>query len=195
MTAPARALGATPNLSAPDAAAVDGQTFRRALRRLPGGVAVITVGEGDERTGLTATSATSFSADPPSVLICVNRDASAAPVIARERRFGLSVPTARQAAVAERFSGKGGLKGASRYAGATWRTLATGVLLLDGASAALDCVVDDIVERHSHLIIIGRIVGALTANGGGALVYRDGEYQRVKDRPRIFRLRRLFGFG
>ena len=187
MTALARALGADP-------AAVDEQTFRQALRRLPAGVAVITVGEGDARTGLTATSATSFSADPPSVLICVNRDASAAPVIARERRFGLSVPSAGQAAVAERFSGKGGLKGASRYEGASWRTLATGVLLLEGASAALDCLVDDIVERHSHLIVIGRVVGALTANGGGALVYRDGEYHRVEDFSRIFRLRRPFGF-
>lgn len=181
MNAHARALCATPDLTAPGSAAVDGQTFKQALRRLPGGVAVITVGEGDLRTGLTVTSAASFSANPPSVLICVNRDASAAPVIVRERRFGLSVPSAGQAAVAERFSGKGGAKGASRYEGANWRTLATGVLLLEGASAALDCVVDDIVERHSHLIIIGRVVGALTASGRGALIYCDGEYRRVED--------------
>lgn len=195
MTALACALGATPDLSAAGPAAVDGQTFRQALRRLPGGVAVITAGEGDERTGLTATSATSFSVDPPTVLICVNRDASAAPIIARERRFGLSVPAAGQAEVARRFSGKNGLKGASRYEGAKWRTLTTGVLLLEGASAALDCAVDEIVERHSHLIVIGRVVGALTAGGAGALIYHEGEYRRVEDYRRAFRLRRLFGFS
>jgi flavin reductase (DIM6/NTAB) family NADH-FMN oxidoreductase RutF len=193
MSALACTFGATPEPTASTFASVDGQIFRQAMRSLASGVTVITAGAGEDRSGLTATSATSFSADPPSVLISVNRDASAAPIIVRERRFGFNVLAAGQAAVAERFSGKGGLKSASRYDGSKWRTLTTGVWLLEGASAALDCVVDDIVERHSHMLIIGRVVAALAPGGGGALIYRNGEYWPVEESRRTLGLRRLFG--
>lgn len=160
---------------------IDAETFRRAFRALAGGVCVITTGEGEGRTGLTATSVTSLSVEPPSVLFCVNRGASAASVIVEEGRFGLNVLAADQAAVADRFAGKDGAKGAARYNGAEWRRLTTGVSLLVGAPAALDCVVTDVIERHSHLIVIGRIVDALTPGDGGALVYRHGAYSRVED--------------
>jgi flavin reductase (DIM6/NTAB) family NADH-FMN oxidoreductase RutF len=60
-------------------------TFKQAMRHLIGGVSVITAGSGEVRTGLTATSAISLSLDPPTMLICVNREASAWPIIQRER--------------------------------------------------------------------------------------------------------------
>ena len=161
--------------------AIDAETFRRAFRHLAGGVCVITAGEGESRTGLTATSVTSLSAEPPSVLFCLNRDASAAPMILREGRFGLNILTADQSAIADRFAGKGGAKGAARYEGAEWRVLTTGVSLLADAPAALDCVVVEVIERHSHLIVIGRIVDAVAPGGGGGLVYRNGAYRRVED--------------
>ena len=173
------AISAVPSLGA----AFDVQTFKQAMRLLAGGICVVTAGEGEGRTGLTATSPTSFSADPPSVLFCVHRDSSAAPVIAAERRFGLNILSADQRDVADRFAGKGGLKGEDRYRGAKWRTLKTGVSLLDGAPAALDCEVEDIIERHSHLIVIGRVVDALTPGRGGALLYRNGAYERLDDIP------------
>jgi flavin reductase (DIM6/NTAB) family NADH-FMN oxidoreductase RutF len=160
---------------------IDGETFRRAFRALAGGVCVITAGDGGRRTGLTATSVTSLSADPPSVLFCVNREASAAAVIVEEGRFGLNILAAHQSPVADRFAGKGGCKGALRYEGAQWRTLTTGVSLLVGAPAALDCVVTEAIERHSHLIVIGRVVDALTPGHGGALVYRNGAYRRFDE--------------
>jgi Flavin reductase like domain len=52
-------------------------TFKQAMRHLIGGVSVITTGSGETRTGLTVTSAVSLSLDPPTMLVCVNRDASA----------------------------------------------------------------------------------------------------------------------
>ena len=171
------AISAVPSLGA----AFDVQTFKQAMRLLAGGVCIVTVGEGNGRTGLTATSPTSFSADPPSVLFCVHRESSAAPVIAAERRFGLNILSADQRDIAERFAGKGGLKGEARYQGAKWRTLKTGVSLLVGAPAALDCEVEDVIERHSHLIVIGRVVGALAPGRGGALVYHNGAYERFNE--------------
>ena len=66
-------------------------TFKQAMRHLIGGVSVITAGSGEVRTGLTATSAISLSLDPPTMLVCVNRDASAWPVIQRERHYCVNI--------------------------------------------------------------------------------------------------------
>ena len=91
--------------------ALEAATFKDAMRRLVGGVCVITAGAGEERTGLTATSAVSLSVEPPTMIVCVNREASAWPVIHREGHFCVNVLGARHRAVADRFAGRGGVKG------------------------------------------------------------------------------------
>ena len=45
-----------------------------------------------------------------------------------------------------------------------------------GASAALDCAVEEIIERHSHAIVIGRVRHVLTVPGNSGLAYWDGHY-------------------
>lgn len=170
MNAHALPVAVRPYGIAPDA-------FRAALRQLPGGVSVITAGIGEDRTGLTVTSFSSLSADPPTVVVSVNQGASALPVIGAYRHFGVNVLGSGHRRVAENFTGKGGLRGPHRYAGAEWFSLSTGASLLEGAAANLDCEVEDLIERHSHVLIIGRVVGAQVAADAGALVYWQGEYR------------------
>jgi 3-hydroxy-9,10-secoandrosta-1,3,5(10)-triene-9,17-dione monooxygenase reductase component len=149
-------------------------TLRDAMRQVAGGVCVITTGVREERTGLTATSAVSLSVAPPTMIVCVNREASALPVIKLRRHFCINVLAARHRAVADRFAGRGGIKGAARYAEANWRTLATGALALEDALAAIDCEAEEFIERHSHLIIIGA-VRALEVRSGRPLIYSQGQ--------------------
>ena len=87
-------------------------TFKQAMRHLIGGVSVITAGADEARTGLTVTSAISLSLDPPTMLVCVNRNASAWPVIQRERHYCVNILDSRHQHVADRFAGRGGVKGA-----------------------------------------------------------------------------------
>jgi flavin reductase (DIM6/NTAB) family NADH-FMN oxidoreductase RutF len=150
-------------------------TLKDAMRQLVGGVCVITAGLGDERTGLTATSAASLSVTPPTMIVCVNREASALPIIQLRRHFCVNVLAVPHREVADRFAGRGGVKGAERYAGAEWRALATGALALEGALASIDCEVEELVERHSHAIVIGA-VKALQVRAGQPLIYGQGEY-------------------
>jgi Flavin reductase like domain len=91
--------------------------FRAAMRQLAGGVSVITAGQGDEITGMTVTSVSSLSADPPSLIVSVNRASSSWPLLQRHPFFGVNILSADQIDVAERFAGKDGLKGADRFAG------------------------------------------------------------------------------
>ena len=159
--------------------AVSSADFRGAMRHLTGGVSVITAGRGKDITGMTVTSVTSLSVDPPTLLVSINRDASSFPLIRRHGAFGVNILAADQLDIAERFAGKGGLKGAERFAGADWRTRVSGVPLLAGALAAIDCEVEDVVERHSHAIAIGRVLDVATSERTAALAYWQGQYVAI----------------
>ncbi|MCP3446824.1 flavin reductase family protein [Bradyrhizobium sp. CCGUVB14] len=159
--------------------AVSSADFRGAMRHLTGGVSVITAGRGKDITGMTVTSVTSLSVDPPTLIVSINRDASSFPLIRRHGAFGVNILAADQLDVAERFAGKGGLKGAARFAGSTWVTAVSGVPLLVGALSAVDCEVEEIVERHSHGIVIGRVRDIKNSVRTAALAYWHGQYVAV----------------
>ena len=150
--------------------------FRSAMRDLASGVSVITVGRGEDRTGMTATSLTSLSVDPPSILICVNRSSSTWPALQAHRHFGVNLLRASQRPIAERFAGRDGAKGSLRYADAEWTTLVTGAPILADALAALDCEIEEALERHSHMIVIGRVRAVRLGEGSDALTYWRGGF-------------------
>jgi flavin reductase (DIM6/NTAB) family NADH-FMN oxidoreductase RutF len=168
--------------------AISPDDFRGAMRHLTGGVSVITVGRGREATGMTVTSVSSLSVDPPTLIVSVNRESSSWPVLKRHGFFGVNILAADQIEVAERFTGKGGLKGAERFAGARWNTRVSGVPLLAGALAAIDCEVEHIVERHSHAIVIGRVLGIQSSGHTAALAYWQGRYVAVDQDEDVARL-------
>jgi flavin reductase (DIM6/NTAB) family NADH-FMN oxidoreductase RutF len=153
--------------------------FRGAMRHLAAGVSVITVGRGKEITGMTVTSVSSLSVDPPTLIVSINRESSSWPLLKRHGFFGVNILTADQLDIAERFTGKHGLKGAERFGGAQWITRASGAPLLVGALAAIDCEVEDIVERHSHAIVIGRVLDMQLSSRTAALAYWQGQYVAI----------------
>jgi len=158
----------------------DGKAFRDAMRAFVGNCSVITVGDGDEASGLVVTSAISLSADPPLLLACVNRSASSHPLLERYGRFGWSSLGAAHQAVAERFSGFGGVKGPDRYGGAEWDTAVTGAKLLRGAPTAFDCTLEEMIDRATYSIVIGRVRAIRATPGAGALIYWNGGFRALE---------------
>ena len=156
----------------------DPASVKRALRTLGGGVSVITAGRGDERTGATVTSATGLSMDPPTMIVNINRSSSTWPAIQRHGHFCVNILAVGQEEIANRFAGIGGVKGAARYEGAEWTTLVSGASVLASALSAIDCEVEEIIERHSHAIILGRALAVLGGDGE-SLIYHNGGYGRV----------------
>jgi flavin reductase (DIM6/NTAB) family NADH-FMN oxidoreductase RutF len=158
---------------------VTSDDFRGAMRHLTGGVSVISAGRGKDISGMTVTSVSSLALDPPSLIVSLNRAASSWPLVKRYGFFGVNILNADQVDIAERFTGKGALKGAERFAGAEWTTRASGVPLLVGALAAIDCEVEDTIERHSHAIVIGRVLDVQVSSRTAALAYWQGRYVAV----------------
>jgi flavin reductase (DIM6/NTAB) family NADH-FMN oxidoreductase RutF len=153
--------------------------FRGAMRHLAGGVSVITAGRGKDIAGMTVTSVSSLSVDPPTLIVSINRSASSWPLLKRYGYFGVNILTSDQIDIAERFTGKDGLTGAGRFGGAEWTTRASGVPLLAGALAAIECEVEEIVERHSHAILIGRVLDLQLSTRTAALAYWQGQYVAI----------------
>lgn len=157
---------------------VEPAELKVAMRQLAGGVSVVTAGRGENRSGATVTSATALSMEPPTIIVNINRGSSVWPVISRHNHFCVNILASDQQHIADRFAGKDGIKGAARYETADWYELETGALALTGALSSIDCAVEDVIERHTHAIIIGRAL-KIVSGVGEPLVYHNGGYHAL----------------
>ncbi|MDE2481609.1 MAG: flavin reductase family protein [bacterium] len=153
-------------------AATTASAFKAAMRHYPSGVTVVTSVRDGEPRGITLTAFASVSADPPMVLVCVNRDARSYLYIASSRVFCVNLLSARQQELAERFSGK---IREHQFDDIAYETDATGAPVLPGTIAHFDC---EVVEEHhagTHSIFIGRVVSC-EAREGTPLGYFNGGF-------------------
>lgn len=165
---------------------VDANTFKHAMRQLTGGVTVITAGYGEEISGMTVTSFSSLTIDPPSVMVGISRSASSWPLIDRLGRFGASVLAGDQLNIAKRFTSQSGLKGADRFNDVAWKAAESGTPLLINALATFDCSVERVIEHHTHMVLIGRVIDLdVFSDRSGGLAYRSGQYHTVNNDARI----------
>jgi flavin reductase (DIM6/NTAB) family NADH-FMN oxidoreductase RutF len=153
--------------------------FRLAMREFANGVALVTTGHGEQRSGCTATSFCSLSLDPPSLIVCVSRDSSTLALLRTVNAFGVSILAGAHEHLADRFAGRGGLKGAARFAGSDWMTLVTGAPLLRDALAGMDCTVEEVLDRHTHAIVIGRVAAVHRDGQGPALIHWRSRFQQL----------------
>jgi flavin reductase (DIM6/NTAB) family NADH-FMN oxidoreductase RutF len=153
--------------------------YLEALRLLPRAVSVITFQRGADWFGVTATSFSSLSVEPPTVLLSFDCNARISPAAASPAPFGVSVLAASHAEIADRF-GRGALVEPSLddFEG-SWVTTASGVVLRSDAVAALECDSEEIIDRHGRAIVIGRIRNVFKIGGSGALVYWRGAYNSI----------------
>lgn len=152
--------------------------FPEALQRLPRGVSILTFGE-KRRFGLTATSVSSLSREPPTILVSVDRSAPLSREFLRSRSFGVSVLAASHDSLAERFSGGALITEQDGRPDRIWVSPESGVPLLEDAIATFDCARDDIMDYRGHAIVVGRVRGVRVPGKSSALVYWRGTYNQL----------------
>ncbi|MFD0690993.1 flavin reductase family protein [Actinomadura fibrosa] len=153
--------------------AVDPAAFREALALHPAGVVIITAHSGGAPAGLTATSFSSVSLDPPLVSFYVDRSSTTWPALRATDRFAVNLLTGDQADLAARFA----RRGADRFAPPTsWHPDEHGAPLLDGAGAHLSCVRHSTVDIGDHILVVGLVTGADLIDGGHPLLYHRGSF-------------------
>lgn len=159
-----------------------GARFKQGMRALSGGVTVIgAYGPDGAPVAMTATAVTSLSAEPPSLLLCVNRNASIASSLARHRRFSVNVLTADQVDVAKAFGGQLDVRGTGRFAYGDWRRMDdTQVPVLLGSRVTFECEVSHVHDWATHHIVIGTVIEVhFSQVPTKSLVYADGKYHAV----------------
>jgi flavin reductase (DIM6/NTAB) family NADH-FMN oxidoreductase RutF len=154
------------------------QQFRMIMRRFASGVSIITAGRGGDITGMTVTSVTSLSVEPPRLMVSINRQASSFALIERLGLFGVSILRSDQLELAKRFS-NGQIKGRQRFDGIDWSPGVSGVPILREALATVECRVEEIIERHSHGIVIGSVLDFDLSPQLSSLVYWNGGYIEI----------------
>jgi flavin reductase (DIM6/NTAB) family NADH-FMN oxidoreductase RutF len=156
------------NAASPDA-------FRQAMRRVAATVTIVTtVAEGGEPAGVTATAVSSVSLEPPSLLVCINRNASIHDALTRRGAFCVNILTHDQADIARSFSATG--ERSSRFARGHWREGPAGLPYLPGSRANLFCETAKLVEFGTHTIAIGVVRDVMAEEGGMPLIYLDGNF-------------------
>lgn len=161
---------------------MDPQSYRTIMRHQAGAVTIIAVGDAGQRTGLTATAVCSLTDNPPTVLVCINRNASAHKPIRSVRAFSINLLARDQMQLAACFSGRAGLDGEARFAPAEWMTLATGAPVLRNALASLDCELTEEHEFMTHSIFIGRVKDGQHREHAEPLLYFRGDFWDLKGR-------------
>ena len=157
---------------------VDSGDFKDGMRHLVGAVTLITTLHESQRRGLTATAVCSLTAEPPSLLVCVNRNAEAHDLIAAAGCFCVNVLGYQHQDLAESFAARDGSKGEARFARGSWSRLVTGAPHLVDSLAAFDCEVFDAHAFATHTMYLGRVV-AVQAGNGAPLLYAHGRFGRL----------------
>lgn len=148
--------------------------FRNAMSVLAAAVNIVTTDGPAGRAGFTATAVCSVSDDPPSLLVCLNRNASVYEAFCANGHLGVNTLTSNQQDLSNLFGGK--LSMQERFATANWSTELTGAPLLDEALINFDCKITNRVAAGSHDILICQIVGIRQQTCGEGLIYFQRSY-------------------
>jgi flavin reductase (DIM6/NTAB) family NADH-FMN oxidoreductase RutF len=153
---------------------IDARTFWRAIGNRATGSTIVTARTAQGPAGFLGLSATHVCADPPLMLVSIDKRTSALETILAARHFALNFLSRDAQAIAEAFGGKGAQKGADRFAAGRWGELTTGAPVLLDALGAIDCVLEETIERHGVVIAIGRVVDTRDGSGTPLIHFRGG---------------------
>ena len=137
---------------------IDIRTFWQAVGLRAVGTAIVTAEAKDGPRGFLALSATHLCAEPPMMMVSVDKKTSALQTMLDGNHFAINYLSTAQADLAAPFGGKGDLKGADRFGLGSWTTLASGAPVLEGAAGVIDCRIEEVIERFGTAIIIGRVL-------------------------------------
>ena len=132
---------------------IDVRTFWQAVGLRAVGTAIVTAQADDGPRGFLALSATHLCADPPMMMVSVDKKTSAFQTMVDGGHFAINYLSTAQADLAGPFGGKGDLKGADRFQLGSWTTLATGAPVLEGAAGVIDCQIEEVIERFGTPLV------------------------------------------
>ncbi len=154
--------------------------YRRTVGRFATGVCIVTSHDAGIDHAMTVSSFSSVSLDPVLVLICVEIEARFHDAVLASGTWGVSVLAGDGRPVADWLASRGRPLHGQLDRAPHHRGPATGVALLDAATATLECRTQAVYPGGDHSIILGEVLTAATSSGEeSALVHHRGAYTRL----------------
>ncbi len=143
------------------------------MARLAAGVVVVSARTAEGYRGLTASTLVSVSADPPLVLVGLERESATRAAVVETRRFNVSVLTREQEFLAERFAGR------APAVDPAWKQIphrlgTNGIPLISGCAAWLECELEQVHAAGDHDVCIGAVTTAQTGAGNPLVLWDRG---------------------
>jgi flavin reductase (DIM6/NTAB) family NADH-FMN oxidoreductase RutF len=156
---------------------IDQTTFRRVLGHFATGITIVTGLTADKTpVGLTVNAFTSLSLSPPLVLFCLDKRTASIDAFNKGNGFALNMLNEDQQELSIIFS----TKVEDRFSKVDHVFWDTGVPILNGCIANLECVIDSVHEGGDHLIIVGQVKRLHQSDSGSPLLYFNGNYAQIK---------------
>ena len=149
------------------------------MARLGAAVNVITTVSSEGPFGLTASAVCSVTDDPPTLLLCINRDTDLNEVLKASRFLCVNTLSARQEALSPLFAGLTGVEQHDRFAQGQWTTLVTGAPVLQDSVVSFDCRVSQCVEVGTHTVFFCEVVAIQAGGAHEGLIYFGRSYHRI----------------
>ncbi|TLP92380.1 flavin reductase [Nesterenkonia salmonea] len=135
-------------------AAVDGRELRRTIRSYPSGITVITTSMGSHDVGMTVSSFTEVSQNPPLVLVCLTRSVSSLPAFRTGAPMAINILAHDQEDVAMSFAGQ---RDEDRFSCVECVQSPEGTPVIQGASAWLSTHIARIIDGGDHVILLAHV--------------------------------------
>ena len=155
---------------------IDASQFKQALRYWASGVTVVTVQSAQGPKGMTATSFSSVSVDPPQILVCLNQSSDTGAEVIAQAFFAVNILTGEQQSLSNQFAG--GASQEERFAETAWTAGETGAPIFTDALVSLECKLVQQVIAGTHWVVIGE-VEKVHIMAGDPLLYYNGTYRQI----------------
>jgi len=155
------------------------QAFREAMARFGAAVSVVTTDGPAGQRGFTASAVCSVTDDPPTLLVCVNRQNDSHSALLANGVLCVNTLAAGQQELSALFGGAT-LDQTERFAAGNWYTLATGAPVLQGAVVSFDCHIAQVTEIGTHSVIFGTVLAIRHGSVHDGLIYFGRRYHHVK---------------
>jgi flavin reductase len=157
--------------------------FLDGMSRAAASVCVVTTDGAAGRGGVTVSAMTSISADGerPTMLTCLNADASCLPLVLENGCFCINVLSTGQTDISDVFSSRVPPPGGDKFNAVEHMPLETGAPYLKAALVGFDCRLISAEKLGTHHICIGAVEAVRVADAGEPLLYGMRRYLRAED--------------
>ena len=160
---------------------IEPDVFRRVMGHFVTGVSVVTAFDDEQPFGITVNALSSVSLKPPLVMVALDRRRFLTPIVRAAGRYAVNILAEDQQALSDCFAGAPVMPGREAFCGAAWHPGATGLPLIDGAIATLECAVVETFSAGDHDLFIGRVEVLANENRHPMpLLYYRRRYLRIE---------------